>query len=465
MKKGSDHKKFVFSLLLCIVFIFELKAQGIAPNKLVSRKKPAYTSNGLSQFLTDNQYGKNAWQVQNDSWIAFQLGASYDSVLISWNNPSYTWSNVVAAANSCKSSINILTDYEIQTSENSTNGQDGVWKTEVSIKNNTVTARGHVAVTKGATWIRLYITKGSGTLDEIEIYDLTESQEDLWLFVGTSITANTFKASPSVVTFADHIHNGHTSHYPAMIRAGIPCIASKNLINDIEDYFTINQHAKYWAIEMGSNDAWGGGNENVAAFKVNLQKVIDRCKSENIVPIVARMISTSRSRAGWQVHDDYLTAIDDLQTSNGLIEGPDFYSWFLLHPDHLNSDGVHPNDKGAAAIQRLWAESVVQLYGPADSTIAIIPLGLNDINEQMKMQCHPNPATDKVFIVKDSKTLAPMVYRVMDLNGREVDVSVIDHALQVEIDLSRLTNGIYFLERKNLNTRAITVEKLVVSHH
>jgi hypothetical protein len=101
----------------------------------------------------------------------------------------------------------------------------------------------------------------------------------------------------------------------------------------------------------------------VAKFTTNLQKVIDSCKAAGIIPIVARVLATDPAKSGgWQIHGDYIKAVDDLTSKNSLPAGPDLFAWFKAHPGDLNPDGVHPNAAGAASIQRLWAEAVSGLY-------------------------------------------------------------------------------------------------------
>ena len=56
-------------------------------------------------------------------------------------------------------------------------------------------------------------------------------------------------------------------------------------------------------------------------------------------------------------------AIDDLTRANALRRGPDLYAWFAAHPEELR-DGLHPNERGVASINRLWAEAVDALYSP-----------------------------------------------------------------------------------------------------
>jgi len=57
----------------------------------------------------------------------------------------------------------------------------------------------------------------------------------------------------------------------------------------------------YWAIEMGGNDAWGGGPEGVPNFAANLSRFVDSARAHGIEPILARPTATDSSVAGWQV--------------------------------------------------------------------------------------------------------------------------------------------------------------------
>jgi lysophospholipase L1-like esterase len=262
----------------------------------------------------------------------------------------------------------IPVDYDILTSPNSTNGTDGTWTIALSIKKNSVTARAHIIDFTGSQWVKMLIAKGGGSIDEIEVFEMTAESNDTWFFAGTSISANSFKSTPPEKSFADLITESHASFTPAIIRGGIPCINSTTMINDISKYLSVAGEVKYWAIEMGTNDAWGGTNSNVAAYKTNMQKVIDSCKARGIQPIISRIIGTDSAKAKWQVHPDYLKAIDSLTIKNKLIPGPDLYTYFSKHPSEL-SDGVHPTAAGGASVFRLWAQKMDSLYSAGASTI------------------------------------------------------------------------------------------------
>ena len=82
-----------------------------------------------------------------------------------------------------------------------------------------------------------------------------------------------------------------------------------------------------------------------------------------IVPVIARPLATNPAAAGgWQLHEDYVKAVDNLAAKNSLPSGPDLFTYFKAHPSEFRSDGVHPAATGAASIQRLWAEAAASLY-------------------------------------------------------------------------------------------------------
>ncbi len=354
--------------LLCISLLFLMEignlqmVSAMTANPILSRGKTVYTSSGNAPYLVDNKFGGTTFSVSNGAWIALKVGAGYSTVFVSWNNPNYTWSDVIAAAHSCKQTPSYPVNYTLQASSNSTNGTDGQWATLVTVTGNTVTTRGHLVDFDGYSWVKMVISAGGGALDELEVFDFSNTGTDSWFFPGTSITANTYKATPPTQNYADLIHATYPTFNPVMIRGGIPCINSGDLVAYLSNYLSMANNVSYWAIEMGTNDAWGGTNGGVATFKNNMQTVITACKNAGIQPVIARMIGTNASAAGWQVHPDYLKAIDDLTTQNNLIAGPDFYTWFTSHTDELNSDGVHPNATGAASIQRLWSQKMAPLY-------------------------------------------------------------------------------------------------------
>jgi lysophospholipase L1-like esterase len=152
---------------------------------------------------------------------------------------------------------------------------------------------------------------------------------------------------------------------PAYLRGGIGCATSNGFAADIDNILTIAGNVSYFAIEIGTYDAWGGSAENVGKFTDNLRRIITACQAKGIEPVIARIPATDSGKVAWQIPEAYLKVIDELTEKHHLIPGPDLYTWFLQHPDELNDDGIMPSARGGASIQRLWAEAVYKLYDPS----------------------------------------------------------------------------------------------------
>lgn len=390
-------KKVFFILALVFLTSTSSLYAAITANPIISRGKPVYTSSGKAQYLVDDKFNTTSFNVSNGSWIAIQVDQGSSKVFLNWNNPVYAWSNELAAAN-CPNTTSFPIDYNLLVSSNSTNGADGDWTIADSIRGNIVTARGHLIGFTGKSWVKMAIIKGGGQIDEVEIFDASKGDSDVWFFAGTSISANTYKGTPPAQNFADLVSKGHPGYNPAMVRGGIGCISSTDLVKNLSKYLKMAGNAHFWAIEMGTNDAWGGSNGNVTTFKKNMQTVIDSCKKAGIQPIIARVLATNESAAKWQVNPEFLKAVDDLTITNKLIAGPDLYTWFLANPKNLNDDGIHPNASGAASIQRLWAQKMDSLYVCTSS----------DITPYLKINSGAVTSSDSASLAAgDTLTLTP----------------------------------------------------------
>ncbi|MBN1129007.1 MAG: hypothetical protein JXA71_08475 [Chitinispirillaceae bacterium] len=356
--KGLFNKK----SLLCFLTVFPaISAFALAPNPLISRNKPVFGPTNAPENLVNGRFGETAWNASAGAWAAINVGSGASTILFSWNCTNYMWADQIASP-SCPQNIPVPDSYDLLVSSNSTNGSDGTWTKKTTVAGNIVAARTHLVDFGNSSWVKMSVTSGSGWIDEIEVFDASNGHADSWFFAGTSITANAFKGPVPTKSLADLITAAHARFTPVIIRGGIGCITCVNFSRDIVKYFEHAGPLSFFCIEMGTNDGWGGSNANAASFKVGLQKVIDSCKDRNIQPIIARTIATDSARAGWQIHGDFLAAIDDLTASNNLYPGPDLFSWFRSHPSDLNSDGVHPNASGGASIMCLWSEAADRVY-------------------------------------------------------------------------------------------------------
>ena len=359
-------KKNVYSLTLLLI-VAASSSFAIKSNPLISKFKPIYASfTGSPTAIVNGKFGESAWTVKDSSWVALKLELGPKKIFFTWNCTNYMWSDSIAQPAQCAEMLPIPVNYNLLISGNSTNGIDGDWKIVDSITGNSVAARGHIIDFASSFWVKMFVFNGGGKIDEIEVFDTSNGAEDTWFFMGTSITANSFKGPVPFKNFRyfimDYVSQVNPKATPAIIRGGIGCVKATGMAADIDKYLEAAGNANHFAIEVGTNDAWGGTTENVATFTKSLQTIITACKKKGIKPIIARTIATNPAKASWQVNEAYLKAIDELTKKNKLHPGPDLYNWFLQHPDELKDDGIHPSQQGGTSIQRLWAEAVYMLY-------------------------------------------------------------------------------------------------------
>ncbi|MBO7106491.1 MAG: hypothetical protein J6W22_13605, partial [Fibrobacter sp.] len=313
-------------------------AIAITPNKLVSGRLPAYAGSTTTDYLTDG-YLTN-WKSSNAKEIALNVGAGPTKLRINWESyGDCAWATNFTSG--CGHTGVALSNFKILTSANSTNGTDGNWDVAATITNNPVMARGVDIDFTGKSWFKFVSNGDVGQILEIEAFDMSNGGTDTWFFMGTSISQMGIKQQDTDSTTAQLIHARFPEYTPAMLRGGIGCINSTEVVAHLKEYLEYAGNVKFWAIEMGTNDAWGGGDWNLGTFKKNMQTIIDSAKAHGITPVISQIIATDEAKAGWQVNPAFLEAVDKLTEDNNLPKGPDFYTYFKKHPEQLASDGVH----------------------------------------------------------------------------------------------------------------------------
>ena len=188
--------------------------------------------------------------------------------------------------------------------------------------------------------------------DEVEI-------KDTWFFAGDSITALAFNRAPAhQPSFAAWVHERFPAYFPAMIDGGTGGNKSDEGADHIDDWLARNPDVHFWAIQYGTNDS-AGDSTDTTRYRANMQRIVDHVLAAGRVPILATIPFASDGQHGHV--PDFNRVIDELRSARSLAAGPDLYSWFAAHPDELR-DGVHPNDRGAVSMNRLWGEAVSALY-------------------------------------------------------------------------------------------------------
>jgi lysophospholipase L1-like esterase len=352
-----------FRLLLSSLLLASATFAGIPPNPALS--DTVYLSNGTKNvYLSDNVL----YTAVSDTSFAFHVGQGPSKLFLTWLTTPYEgWANNIAASVSHNEIP--LSDFALLASANSTTGFDGTWDTVAVIDSSKVSSRGLLVDFTGKSWIRFSMKKAVSVYDA-RVFDASNGAKDSWFFLGTSITQMAFNGNALDTTFAQQVTAFSPKNTPATVFGGVGGVNSSEVSAHLATYLSCAGNVKFWAIEMGTNDAWSGSTWNLSTYLKNMQQIIDSAKARGIVPIIARIPATDSTKAGWQISPLFLDSLDSLVARNGLQAGPDLYSWFHKHPEELNGDGVHPNAVGAASIQRLWAKAVAPLYADS-STVSV----------------------------------------------------------------------------------------------
>lgn len=435
----------VFGLAACGVF-------AITPNKLVSGGKRAYAGGSSTDYLTDGFLTDWKYSVAKD--IAINVGKGPAKLRINWEScRECAWAMDLTA--SCKHGGVSLANFKIMTSANSSDGVDGDWIEAAVVENNPVMARGVDIDFAGKSWFRIVSDGEAGQILEIEAFDMSAGGTDTWFFMGTSISQMGLKQQDTDSTTAQMIHARFPEFTPAMLRGGIGCINSTEVVAHLNDYLRYAGNVRFWAIEMGTNDAWGGDDLNLKTYVDNMQTIIDSAKAHRITPVIARIIATNPAKANWQINPKFLAAIDSLVRVNELPAGPDFYSYFEAHPELLDDDGVHPNAEtgGGQAMHHLWAEALAPLYadksGKYDGNIATSSIATEKVGSAAEIAKNSSSGkTDTVVSMNVANFAVPRVR----VNGRRIAVFDVGHAQVDVINLLGQVVETHFVEDKSVNS-------------
>jgi hypothetical protein len=331
----------------------------LVPAPLVSRFRPVYSSPGGGRVLTDGVYRARSWDggfptPERPAWAAIRLDRGYARLLVTWTSShNHDWDERFYGAPE---------DYRIETSADSRDGQDGSWRVEVAVTANPARTRAHAILAPGRRWVRLVVTRLPAKvnawglhLDEIDVHDLSLGGDDVWIFLGDSITAVVLDRAPGhQPSFAAQVARRHPGYYPAMVQAGKGALHTNEALPFLERVLALNPDARVVAIGVGSND-W-----DPVAFREELLALVDRVRAAGKIPVVARM--PYRSDTGATDFQARLNlVVDEVVRERDLLPGPDLYGWFKAHPARL-TDHLHMDDEGAVELMKLWADAADPLY-------------------------------------------------------------------------------------------------------
>ena len=157
------------------------------------------------------------------------MGSGPSKLFVTWESyGDCAWATNFTSG--CSHSGVALSNFKVLTSANSTNGTDGDWEIAATIKNNPVMARGVTIDFAGKSWFKFVSDGEVGQILEIEAFDMSQGGTDTWFFMGTSISQMGIKQQDTDSTTAQLIHARFPEYTPAMLRGGIGCINSTEVV-------------------------------------------------------------------------------------------------------------------------------------------------------------------------------------------------------------------------------------------
>jgi lysophospholipase L1-like esterase len=348
-----------------VTAVFPRGARGIPPGPLVSRSRRVAGWSSVTfpalHNINDGDYA-SSWGAgrptsTEPAWVAIEIGPGPRRVLLNWSS--------AGSFNYEETDYGSPASYRIETSGDSTDGSNGVWRTVVDVVAVSTHGQAHALDFAGQTWVKFVVTgtpllsPNGVQLSEIDVHDVSAGAQDCWFFAGDSITAMAFNRGPGhPPSFAAWVNTQQPSYFPAMIDGGTGGAKSDDGAAHVGEWLAREPESHFWAIGYGTNDA-AGNTRDTTSFRRNMRSIVDAVLAAGRVPILATIPYASDGQHGFI--PDFNAVLLELGASRALTAGPDLYAWFAAHPEELR-DGVHPNDRGIVSINRLWGEAVVGLY-------------------------------------------------------------------------------------------------------
>lgn len=205
-------------------------------------------------------------------------------------------------------------------------------------------------------------------LGNLGLYRLAPAdQRDYWLALGASLTQSAIQHQ----RFQEMAFK-RFGRRPVVFNRAVGGWTSQDLRDRLDDILDQHPRAQVAIIHIGGNDIsrnrpYPGG---AARLERNLIAILTQLKQRGVRPILSRLTYRNyRGRPGVppasngsgpyvrKIFDpiiaDHTPRFYDAAAERGIVN---FYDHFKANPDQLARDGVHLNEAGQRAMQRLWLE-------------------------------------------------------------------------------------------------------------
>ena len=263
-----------------------------------------------------------------------------------------------------ESAIRIPRSYTIQTNTapSGTTAPTTGWTVRTTVSGNKFHSRQHVLDMTGANWIRLNVTAvlgGSNVDINMDVYDASQGLADDWIFYGSStpsMAMNHTVIGNATQSFSQMINQARPGYFPVQENGSISGIDTFDGVANINSWLGIFP-GKYVAIALGANDA----DECVdpATFYANFVTMINAVTNAGKIPVIPLFnwskLSTVQSCGPALIQQIKQLYIDYPQ----VVQGPDFWTFYMNNPGLISSDNTHPTDVGLGIYRQMWAQAML----------------------------------------------------------------------------------------------------------
>ena len=338
----------------------------INPIKLTSRSVPAFASSGTASNANDADYNTTWNPTFSSAWLTYNLAdvpvAQRSRVLLVWYNEATVAFDPALAQ---ETPIGIPQNYTVETNTaaGGTTPPTTGWTAKATVVGNNYHSRQHVVDMRGASWIRLNVTAAEGGYSSInmDVYDASKGLNDDWIIYGSSTPSmamtHTVKGE-TLQSFSQMVNRAQPKYFPVQEDGSISGFDASDGAKNVSTWLGLFP-GRYVVLAFGANDAERCVSPSV--FRANYVTMLNAVMSAGKIPVVPTF-NWSKLVMVQSCGPALIKEIGNLYVDYPkVVRGPDFWSYYMAHPELISSDNTHPTDIGLGLYRELWAKAMLAI--------------------------------------------------------------------------------------------------------
>lgn len=336
----------------------------INPIQVISRSVPSFASSGTASNANDADYNTTWNSTSSSAWLTYNLAnvpvAQRSHVLLVWYNEATVAFDPSLAQ---ESPVGVPENYTVETNAapGATTPPATGWTALITVAGNKYHSRQHVLDMRGADWIRLNVTAARGDYSSInmDVYDASKGLSDDWIIYGSSTPSMAMSHAVKGETpqsFSQMVNEVQPQYFPVQENGSISGLETSDGVKNINTWLSLFP-GKYVVLAFGANDAERCVDPTV--FHANYVALLNSVISAGKIPVVPTF-NWSKLQGVSNCGPALIKEIENLYVDYPeVVKGPDFWTYFMTHPELISSDNTHPTDIGLGLYRELWAKAML----------------------------------------------------------------------------------------------------------